>query len=137
MSQSLASLERRRSDIVQQIAALGDLRSGSISSTSGRCGKSNCHCHQPGQPGHGPHQRLTYKRQGKTVTESLPTAAGLRKAEREIATFRKFEQLRRQLLDTNAQICQLRPAEEPTSATQEKKRRMQSSNNSRGSSPSS
>lgn len=137
MAHSIPSLERKRADIVQQIAALGDLPSGSISFTSGRCGKANCHCHKPGQPGHGPNQRLTFKRNGKTVTESLPTTAELQKAEREIAAFRKFEQLRREFLQTNAQICQLRPAEEPTSTTPEKKRRMQSNKSSHGSSLSS
>src|SRR5262245_32282137 len=75
----------RRAEIVKPFARLGDLRSGSVSNTSGRCGKPNCHCHQPGQPPHGPNLRLTYKVQGKTVTESLPTLAFLKKAEREIA----------------------------------------------------
>src|ERR1019366_1324555 len=48
---SLDLLEQRRINITNQIAALGDLRCGSITSTSGRCGKPNCHCHQPKDPG--------------------------------------------------------------------------------------
>src|SRR5579859_6029575 len=71
MPHSLPDLESRRADLVKQIARLGDLRSGSISDTSGRCGKPNCRCHQPDQPVHGPNLRLTYKDQGKTVTESI------------------------------------------------------------------
>jgi hypothetical protein len=82
MSDSLQGLESRRADLVKQIAGLGDLRSGSISDTSGRCGKPNCRCHKPGNPVHGPNPRLTYKDQGKTVTESLPTPAAHKKAER-------------------------------------------------------
>src|SRR5262245_30875346 len=85
MPDSIQSLESRRAELAKQFARLGDLRSGSVSNTSGRCGKPNCHCHQPGQPPHGPNLRLTYKVQGKTVTESLPTLAFLKKAEREIA----------------------------------------------------
>ena len=61
MPHSLAELEQRREAIAQQIAQLGDLRPGSVTSTSGRCGKPDCHCHQPGQPAHGPNFRLTYK----------------------------------------------------------------------------
>ena len=51
------------------------------------CGKPNCRCHKPGEPVHGPNPRLTFKVQGKTVTESLPTPAAFKKAEREIAEF--------------------------------------------------
>ncbi|MEO7144017.1 MAG: DUF6788 family protein, partial [Bryobacteraceae bacterium] len=65
---SLESLEHQRANIANQIAALSDLRCGSITATTGRCGKPNCHCHQPKDPGHGPNLRLTYKSDGKTVT---------------------------------------------------------------------
>jgi hypothetical protein len=122
MPDSLRDLESRRGDLIQQIAALGDLRSGSISDTSGRCGKPNCRCHQPGSPPHGPNSRLTYKVQGKTITESLPTPAAQKKVEREIAEFRHFARLVRAFIEVNTQICRARSAaEEPVS--QEKKRR--------------
>jgi hypothetical protein len=85
MPHSLSELEQRRQAIAQQIAQLGDLRPGSVTGTSGRCGKPECRCHQPSQPGHGPNFRLTYKLDGKTVSESLPTAAAIHKAEREVA----------------------------------------------------
>src|SRR5271165_7688687 len=91
LSKSLESLEQQRANIANQIAALGDLRCGSITSTSGRCGKPNCHCHRPKDPGHGPNLRLTYKINGKTATEALSSQAAQRKAEREIAEFRTHE----------------------------------------------
>jgi len=50
--------------------------------------------------------------QGKTISESLPTPAAVRKAEREIAEFRKFQELSRSFLDVNEKICRLRPVEE-------------------------
>ena len=109
MSQSLSVLESRRQTIAQQIVQLGDLRAGSITSTSGRCGKPGCRCHRPGQPGHGPNLRLTYKLNAKTVSESLPTPAAVHKAEREVAEFRQFQQLSKQFVETNAEICRLRP----------------------------
>jgi hypothetical protein len=122
MPDSLRDLESRRADLIKQIAGLGDLRSGSISATSGLCGKPNCRCHKPGSPPHGPNSRLTYKVQGKTVTESLPTPAVQKKVEREIAEFRHFEQLVRAFVAVNTQICRARSAaEDPVS--QEKKGR--------------
>jgi hypothetical protein len=122
MPDSLQDLESRRSDLVKQIAGVGDLRSGSISETSGRCGKPNCRCHKPGNPVHGPNPRLTYKDQGKTVTESLPTPAAQKKAAREIAQFRHFEQLIRAFIEVNSRICRARSVDEAP-ASQEKKRR--------------
>ena len=67
MPDSLLELEKRRSEVLAQISALGDFRRGSISATGGRCGTLNCHCHKPDDPGHGPNLRLTYKLEGKTV----------------------------------------------------------------------
>jgi hypothetical protein len=108
MPDSIQNLESRRSELAKQFARLGDLRSGSSSNTSGRCGKPNCHCHQPGQPVHGPNSRLTYKVAGKSVSESLPTPVAQKKAEREIAEFRHFEQLIREFIEVNAKICHAR-----------------------------
>lgn len=124
---SLDSLQRRRAQIADQIAALGDLRSGSITPTSGRCGKPTCHCHQSNDPGHGPNPRLTYKVEGKTVTQSLANPAAVRKAEREIAEFRNLQGLHKEFVEVNAQICQLRPAEPDQLPAQGKKLSKQSS----------
>jgi hypothetical protein len=118
---SLEALEHQRAQITHQIAALGDLRSGSITSTSGRCGKPNCHCHQPDQPGHGPNLRLTYKVQGRTRTESLPDMAAVNKAKHEIEEFRRFQALQKEFLQINAQICHLRPSDADPLSEQEKK----------------
>jgi len=121
MTESLQDLERSRAELVRRMAALGDFRAGSITNTRGRCGKSNCRCRQPGHPGHGPHLRLTYKVGGKTVSQSLSDRATARKAEQEVAEFRKFQQLSRKFVEINARICRLRPAEGAVSG-EEKKR---------------
>jgi hypothetical protein len=131
MPHSLPESEQRREMITQQIAQLGDLRPGSITNTSGRCGKPQCRCHQVGQPGHGPNLRLTYKVDGKTISESLPTPAAIHKVEREVAEFRKFQQLSRDFIETNAEICRVRPPDDESQTDQEKKRRQRSVGKSR------
>jgi len=130
MPDSLATLENKRSSIQSQILELGDFRSGSITAIHGRCGKPNCHCHQPNQPGHGPNFRLTRKVNGKTVSESFPSAAELRKAQREVASFHRFRQLCQELLEVNESICRARPVAEVLSP-QEKKRPRRSAGKSR------
>jgi|SRR5882672_5847117 len=129
MSDSLATLEQQRSGILTHILELGDFRSGSITPIQGRCGKPNCHCHQPNQPGHGPNYRLTRKVDGKTVSESFPSVAGLRKAQGEVEAFHRFRQLSQKLLEVNERICRARPVEDAVSP-EEKKRRKRSAKKS-------
>src|SRR5881409_151898 len=130
MPQSLSDLEQRRELIARRLTELGDLRPGSITATSGRCGKPSCHCHQPGQPGHGPNFRLTRKVEGKTLSESFASAAELRKAQREVEAFHRFRQLSQQLLEVNERICRARPVED-TLSPEEKKRPKRSVKKSR------
>lgn len=131
MPDSLADSESRRASVQAQIAQLGDMRSGSVTGTGGRCGNLNCHCHQPDDPGHGPYYRLTRKVEGKTVTETFSSPASLAKARREVAEYHRFRELSSQLLEVNERICALRPVEETPLSAQEKKRRKRSAAKSR------
>jgi hypothetical protein len=131
MPDSLVDLESRRTTVQLQIAQLGDMRSGSITGTGGRCGNPNCHCRRAGDPGHGPYYRLTRKVNGKTVTETFSSLASLAKAQREVAECRHFRELGDQLLGVNEQICELRPVEETLPSAQEKKRPKRSKGKSR------
>jgi hypothetical protein len=130
MTESLADLERQRAAVLRQISDLKDFRAGSITGTGGRCGNPRCHCHNQGDPGHRPHPRLTYKVNGKTITESFVTPADQRKAEREIETFRRYRQLERSFVEINEKICRARPVE-ATLTPEEKKRRKRSTPRSR------
>jgi hypothetical protein len=121
MPRSLPELEQERLALVRAFTELGDLRPGSITGIVRRCGKPNCHCAKPEDPGHGPNLRLTYKVQGKTISEALPTPAAVRKAEQEVAEFRKFQDLSQAFVALNEHICALRPVED-TWTPQEKKR---------------
>ena len=120
MTDSLSMLETQRAQTQLQISRLGDMRSGSITSTGGRCGNPGCHCRRPDDPGHGPFYRLTRKVNGKSVTETFRTATALRKAQQEVEEFHRFRQLSRDLLEVNEKICKLRPVEDTLTA-QEKK----------------
>jgi len=129
MSDSLTLLERQRTELFRQIANLGDFRRGSITTTSGKCGKPGCHCAQSNDPGHGPNFRLTRKVQGKTVTETFASPLDLRKTQREVETFHRFQELCSELIVINEKICGLRPVEQ-TLTGQEKKRPKRSSRKS-------
>ena len=130
MSDSALNLETRRSALLAAISGLNDMRPGSIVGAVRRCGKPGCHCAQANDPGHGPSLRITYKIRGKTVTEALPSNAAVRKAEREVAEFRRFQKLSEELVEVSGQICRQRPVED-TLTPEEKKRPKPSSSRSR------
>src|SRR6266542_1762996 len=134
MPDSLADLEIKRSKLLEEFRSLTDFRPGSITAVVRRCGKPSCHCAKPKDPGHDPQFRLTRRVAGKTVTESFPNPAALRKAQQEIAEFHRLQKLKDDLVGINEKICKLRPAQkQPDGWTdQEKKRLLQSIKRLRG-----
>ena len=130
MPDTLRALEQQRAAILTRIVDLGDFRSGSVTAISGRCGKPQCRCHQPNQPGHGPNFRLTRKVDGKTISETFSSPGELHKAQREVEAFHRFRELSRELLEVNEKICRARPVED-TLTPQEKKRPKRSARKSR------
>lgn len=111
MPHTLQTLESQRSALLEEFLRLGDLRPGSITAVVRRCGKPSCHCARPNDPGHDPQFRLTRRVAGKSVTESFPTPAALRKAQQEVAEFHRFQKLSEDLVSLNQKICALRPVE--------------------------
>lgn len=132
MSSSLSALELRRCDLLEQVRQRADLRPGSVTSFMRRCGKPTCHCARHESAGHGPNYRLSHYVEGKQVSESLASLGARRKAEREVAEYKKFKELSRAFVAVNEQICALRPVEDELAAPdeQEKKRPRQSSKKS-------
>jgi len=134
MPDPLNVLEADRAELLEEFLRLGDLRPGSITAVVRRCGKPSCHCAKPNDPGHDPQFRLTRRVAGKSVTESFPTPAALRKAQQEVAEFHRFQKLSEDLVCVNEKICALRPGETQQGGwtDQEKKRLLQSIRRSRG-----
>ena len=130
MDESLPQLEAQNSDLLRRLATVGDLRRGSITTTSGKCGKPSCHCAKRGDPGHGPNFRLTRRVAGKTTTETFNSPAALRKAQQEVAEFHRFQKLSAEVVEVSEKICALRPVEDTLSA-EEKKRPRRSTPKSR------
>jgi hypothetical protein len=128
MPAALANLETDRSKLLEEFLQLGDLRPGSITAMVRRCGKPSCHCAKPNDPGHEPQFRLTRRVAGKTVTETFPNPAAMRKAQQEVAEFHRLQRLSAGLVAVNEKICKLRPAQKQAEVwtEQEKKRLLQS-----------
>ena len=134
MPTPLATLEADRSKLLEEFLRLGDLQPGSITAVVRRCGKPSCHCAKPNDPGHDPQFRLTRRVAGKTVTETFPNPAALRKAQEEVSEFHRLQKLRDNLVSLNEKICELRPVEQQRGGwtDQEKKRLLRSIKKLRG-----
>lgn len=67
----LADYEARYRELAGQLAEIGYITAGSITSRHTRCASPRCRCHaDPPQP-HGPYWQWTTKASGKTITRRL------------------------------------------------------------------
>lgn len=64
-------VERRRGEIVAEIATLGLPLPGSLVERRSRCGTPGCHCHADPPQLHGPYLSWTRKVSNKTVTRNI------------------------------------------------------------------
>lgn len=72
------TLEKRINKIKQEIAALGDIRPGSLSMQYNVCGSPGCRCKANPPVKHGPYYQVSFTRKGKgrsrfVKAENLPT----------------------------------------------------------------
>ena len=109
MEQSLKGLEIQRQDLYRQIEGLGDFRPGMISVNYRKCGKKNCACHQKDHPGHGPQYLWNTTQNGKNRAQNLRLGPEMEKVQNEVENYKKFNQLCREVIAVNEQICRQRP----------------------------
>src|SRR5712671_3387276 len=123
MTISLQALRDRRDQLAARLARVDDLRPGFLTARFRKCGKPNCHCAQKDSPGHGPSYSLTHRVGGKTVTQVIPQGPAVERAKSQIAEYRRFRNLVRELIAVSEQICsaQLRDPE-AVPATETKKK---------------
>ena len=113
-----APLATRRDQLLLQLAALGDLRPGSLVETYRKCGKPNCRCSQSDQHQLGPYRMLTHKVDGKTRTRAI-RASALDATRAQIAECQRLRRLVAELIEVSDQACQARldsPAREAAGA---------------------
>ncbi|MEW6233725.1 MAG: DUF6788 family protein, partial [Chloroflexota bacterium] len=87
-----------------------------------RCGKPSCHCAQEGDPGHGPLYSLTHAVGGKTATHIIPKGPAVERTLAQMAEYRRFRDLVRQLVAVSEQICQAQLPRRPTGRQPEDKK---------------
>src|SRR5664279_6548265 len=72
MALSSQQIEQRIQRIKTQLAALGEMRPGSLSKQYNVCGKPGCRCKDPKHPQrHGPYYQLSWVHRGKSTTQFI------------------------------------------------------------------
>ncbi len=109
-SSTVDELERRRAALRAQLAAVGDLRPGSLVERYRKCGKANCHCAAAGAAGHGPSWSLTRAVRGKTVTAVIPAGPAVEATRQQLAEHQRCRALTQAFVEVSARLCDARLA---------------------------
>lgn len=119
LSPNPIDLLARRDALCHALANIGELRPGSLKLRYRKCGKANCRCARPGDPGHGPKWVLSRLVKGRMRTWAIPDHA-VERTQRQVDQCRRLRQLTQELIEVSGRLCELELAEQ-TPARPEKK----------------
>jgi hypothetical protein len=100
-------LQARARELKTAIGALGDMFPGSLVERYRKCGKPNCHCAKKGAKGHGPSWVVTREVEGHTLTRTIPDEA-VEQIRAETEEYKQFRKLSHKLIETSAQLGEMR-----------------------------
>ena len=105
---SIQQIEQRIQRIKAELAALGDMRPGSLSKQYNVCGKPGCRCKDPENPQrHGPYYQLSWVHAGKSTTQFIRRPF-LPQVKAELATFKAFRQLTEEWINLALQAAKMK-----------------------------
>jgi hypothetical protein len=102
-------LSRRIERIKTELAALGDLRPGTLSEQYNVCRTPGCRCKADPPQKHGPYNQLSYSRGGRSRTENVRTE-DLPAVRAQIANYLKLRDLIDEWVDNAIELDRLRRA---------------------------
>ncbi len=102
-----AQLERQIEKVKRDLAALGDLRPGSLSTQYNVCGTPGCRCKADPPKKHGPYYQISFSRKGKSSSkfvkkEDLPA---IRK---QLKNYERLKELMDRWIDLATELSNLR-----------------------------
>jgi hypothetical protein len=109
----LDALLQQRDQLKSQLAAIADMRPGSLVPRYRKCGKASCRCAKKGAQGHGPSYSLTHAVKGKTVTHVIPAGPAVERTREQIDEYRRFRQLVQHLIGVSEKVCDLQLRQPP------------------------
>jgi multidrug efflux pump subunit AcrA (membrane-fusion protein) len=105
---SIQKAEQRIQQIKAEVAALGEMRPGSLSRQYNVCGKPNCRCKDPQHPQrHGPYYQLSWVHRGKSSTQFIRPPL-LPPVQAQLATYNRFRKLTEEWINLALRLAQAR-----------------------------
>jgi hypothetical protein len=105
---SIQQREQRIQQIKAELAAVGEMRPGSLSKQYNVCGKPNCRCKDPQKPQrHGPYYQLSWVHRGESTTQFIRRPL-LPQVRAQIATYNKFRKLTDEWVNLALRLAQAR-----------------------------
>ena len=103
---SIQKAEQRIQQIKAELAALGEMRPGSLSRQYNVCGKPHCRCKDPQHPQrHGPYYQLSWVHRGKSSTQFIRQPL-LPQVRAQLATYNKFRKLTEEWVNLALRVAQ-------------------------------
>ena len=115
MASRSQSLDERIQKIKQRIAALGDLRPGTISQQYNVCGNPTCRCKATPPIKHGPYYQLSFTWKGKSSTRFVRDAERPQ-LEKQLDNYRRLRELMDEWIGLAAELSDLRLHEQRRTA---------------------
>jgi hypothetical protein len=109
MNDKLILLEEKRIILIKKFKKLGRFRRGTIVVRYRKCGKQHCVCKKPGHIGHGPYYEWNTTIKGKSFAKNLTIGSELQKYKEETDNYIKYQELQKEFLQVNEEICNLTP----------------------------
>ena len=106
-SPNISALQLQRERILGELAALGDMRPGSLVHRYMKCSTPSCRCHHEGNPGHGPYFVLVRDVGGKRTSRSLSKAKAAA-IQPQLDEYQRFRRLTAELVEVSEQLADAR-----------------------------
>ena len=107
-----ATLQRQIEKVKRDLAALGDLRPGSLSTQYNVCGSPGCKCKADPPVKHGPYYQVSYTRKGKSSTKFVKKE-DLPEVRKELKNYERMKLLMEKWIDLAMELSILRLAKKP------------------------
>jgi len=106
---TLDQLQQLRSLVLDRIAAVPTFRRGSLQVGYRKCGRPNCRCARPGEPGHGPRGlwTRTAKGPGGSRGQYIPLEQ-IEQVRGELDSYAEFAGLIEDYVEINEELCKAR-----------------------------
>lgn len=105
-----ATLQRQIEKVKRDLAALGDMRPGSLSTQYNVCGSLGCRCKATPPIKHGPYYQVSYTRKGKSGSKFVK-AKDLPMVRKQLKNYEKMKLLMDRWIDLATELSTLRLSE--------------------------